>query len=301
MTDHYKPLVDIINKLFEFMFGCTGFFGAESLIVKQSEIALMQKLWEMVVPIGIALSLVYFLIEINRTLMLEGSNMTMKSIGNPLLKFGISFCFLQWGGYIISDFLNFGNWLLYQVDGMNLAYSSETQTIADKMMDYTRNKSLMETLNSNAPFWTLMMFLIIALISFFTSLIVCLLIEFKCIILKFEVLLRVGLSPIVIGDIYDGKNSQAIRYLKKLLACFTYGAMMILIVKLGEGIVVATVGDSATSLLTADADWSNILSMSWTGAVGAFKSLFFPVIVAIAEVASFGMAQRMSNDVWGVG
>lgn len=281
--------------LLNFCFVAIGGFGLEALKVSQNEFALVERLWDFVAPIGVAISVLFFLIEINKTMMMEGNNMTLKSLGNPLLKLVISFAFIQYGIQIIGDFVNFGNafleWATENFDG-GTDVADMAQQVADATNIFTADG--WDLITGQMSFWGLLCMLSASLLYFAASILVSLIIEFKCLILKLEVLLRIGLAPLVIGDVYEGKNSASIRYLKKILACFTYGAGMIIVLKLGAGIMNATFDVSALE------NAADVVSAGGDALWMMIKQVLYPIIINIAVIASFGMIQRTSNDVWGV-
>ncbi len=282
--------------LLNFCFVAIGGFGLEALQVSQSEFVLVEKLWDFVAPLGVAISVLFFLVEINKTMMMEGNNMTLKSLGNPLLKLVISFAFIQYGIQIIGDFVNFGNAFLVWATNFDISGSTSVADMAQQVADASNifTADGWDLITGEMSFWGLLCMLSASLLYFAASILVSLIIEFKCLTLKLEVLLRIGLAPLVIGDVYEGKNSASVRYLKKILACFTYGAGMLIVLKLGEGIMSATFDVSALS------NAADVVSAGGDALWMMIKQILYPIIINIAVIASFGMIQRTSNDVWGV-
>jgi len=281
-TAEMKPMARVCGEIVEFFIqSCTGGINTNNLVIVPSELDIAETIWDMVAPLGLCICLLYFLIDINRTMLMEGNNFTLKSLGNPLLKFGAGLAFIQYGDDIMCDLLSFGNAMILwstQITGASVNVSDFLSDLNDMI--------------NEGGFWQTVMMLLMCIVLWLTSLIVALIIDFKMLILKFEIIFRVGFAPIAMGDVFDGKQSHGLRYCKKLLACFTYGMGMILVLRMGMQI-------ASASFLTGDKDLTNLAvqagDMIWTTA----KVIIMPVIIPLAEIGALGLVKQASNDVWG--
>ena len=281
-TAEMKPMARVCGEIVEFFIqSCTGGVNTDNLVVSPTELGIASQIWDMIAPLGLCICLLYFLIDINRIMLMEGNNFTLKSLGNPLLKFGAGLAFIQYGDDIMCDLLSFGNAMVLWATNINGASVNVSDLLSE----------LNDMINEGG-FWQTIMMLLMCIVLWLTSLIVSLIIDFKMLILKFEIIFRVGFAPIALGDVFDGKQSHGLRYCKKLLACFTYGMGMILVLRMGMEI-------ASASFLTGDKDLTNLAvqagDMIWTTA----KVIIMPVIIPLAEIGALGLVKQASNDVWG--
>lgn len=298
--DEMKPfargVARILDSCFEFLFGAMGgSIHTENLEVSADELGLAIDVWNTVAPIGLAICLLYFLIDINRIMLMEGNNFTMKSLGNPLLKFGCGLAFIQYGSNIMTDLINFGNALVH--------WSSEDLT--DTIDTGTFYDSMHEIVNEWG-FFTIVIMLLAGFAMWIVTLIVGLVIDFKMLILKYEIIFRVAFAPIAMGDVFEGKQSHALRYCKKLLACFTYGAGMVFVCKLGASIMLTSIVANHTELSgTIGTDSVGTAIGSWVATQGEaltvelVKLVGGLLLVPITEIGAFSLIKQASNDVWG--
>jgi len=281
--DEMKPMARVCGEMIEFFIqSCTGGVNTDNLVISPTELGIAETIWDIVAPMGLAICLLYFMIDINRIMLTESNNFTLKSLGNPLLKFSCGLAFIQYGDDIITNLLTYGNALILW---------SANQTGAGTTVSTDFLEDLNQMINDGG-FWQTIMMLLMCIVLWITGLLVGLIIDFKMLILKFEIIFRVGFAPIAMGDVFDGKQSHGLRYCKKLLACFTYGAGMILVLRMGMEIATA-------SFLTGDKDLTNIAVSAGDSLWATCKIVLLPIIVPLAEIGALGLIKQASNDVWG--
>ena len=71
--------------------------------------------WHYLAIIGIGMTLIYFLIEINQKLALEGRDLTLKSIFAPILKLFVAIVILSAGAEIMSWILSLNDIMIGEI------------------------------------------------------------------------------------------------------------------------------------------------------------------------------------------
>ncbi len=172
--------------------------------------------------IGIGLTLVYFLMEMNQKLALEGRDLNMKSFFAPFLKLFIATVFIQFSGKIIGVIIAMGDNFLTRMEGSTLA----------GMMDEFNNScsTFQGYLGANTwGFFATVFLIVIGLIVLLVGTILKLVWGYKAIMYKIELLFRVSVLPIAASDAYQGAHSNCIRYIKGFLAHILYGGCCVAI------------------------------------------------------------------------
>lgn len=284
-----KPMAQVAGGFFEMILGATdASVSATAIQVSSSDLDLASLIWDTVAPLGMAICIFYFLIEINKIMLMEGNNMTMKSLGNPLLKLGCGFAFIQYGDSIMTDILNYGNALTkWALDDMDVGTTNVDSAFLESVNDMV----------NDLAFWNLIIMILAGFLMWIVSLIVGLIVDFKLMILKYEILFRIAFSPIALGDIFEGKQSHAVRYIKKILACFTYAVGMVFVLHIGAELVLN--GLVADYLTVSGDKWTANLAETGMDVWGIIKILGALLLVPITEIGAFGLIKQASNDVWG--
>lgn len=249
----------------------------------QGEVDFALILWDSFKMLGICLGIVYFLLEMNHAVYLASSNWTMQSLMTPIIKFGVVFFMIGYGGNLVGGILSLGNWVIGKVtEGTNTSTGLTVQ-----MCEQIKQLGFIECI---------LMFLPI-IIMVITSFIISLVFVYKTFSYKLEVLIRVAITPIVFGDLWDGRNSHAIRWLKKLAGLMLYGACFILILQIGYSTVISTmINDYAAT----DTDSAYDIGMSAVVGIWALlKGTLFSFLVPIAEIGALSLAKNACMEVFG--
>lgn len=222
---------DILVELVELIFGVVGeacapnvndFKMADIWDVSTATGSFVQVMYDAIKIIGIGLTIVYFLLEINQKLALEGRDMTMKTFLAPFLKFMIAFAAIEQSGKIVGWIIGFGDSLLNTISnvitGGTSIFESEswTQSMADVI-----------TLVSPAGFFAALLLCVVGLLALLVGTILKLVWWYKSILYRVELLARVSYLPIAVSDVYNGSHSNCIRYIKGFLVHVIWGASMI--------------------------------------------------------------------------
>lgn len=249
----------------------------------QDEVDFALVLWDDFKLLGVCLGIVYFLLEMNHAVYLASSNWTMQSLMTPIIKFGVVFFMIGYGGNLVGGILSMGNWAVGE-----LSYTTNANAgLTVHMCDQIKQLGFIECI---------LMFLPI-IIMVITSFIISLVFVYKIFSYKLEVLVRVAVTPIVFGDLWDGRNSHAIRWLKKLAGLMLYGACFILILRIGYSTVISTmINDYAAT--DTDSAYNTAVS-AMVGIWALLKGLLFSFLVPIAEIGALSLAKNACMEVFG--
>lgn len=215
-------------------------------------LALVRNVWGYIGMFGLGMTLVYFLIEINNKLALEGmQNMTFKTLLSPFLKLFIAVVILHNSGHIVNALLNINNTMVdWAADSKNLFGTSEVTTTAtgsgtgadttttvveDGVPEESRDvyDALIERYHE-LGFVDKIVIIIVTLVLWLVSAIMWFIWVYKAITYKLEVLWRVAITPVALADVYSGNHSNAFRWLKGFLGLSLYAIALMSIPILAE-------------------------------------------------------------------
>lgn len=220
---------DIVKEIMlSIVSGCIGSTGinADELLIEQSAVNLIGGIWEYFALVGIGMSIIYFLMEINRKLAFERSDFTMLSFAAPFLKFVASIVVITNGGKLIGWIVSAGNaFITWANDTFDPAWTAQEHLSA-----------VVDVMTESLGFFMALALILPAFVMFVVTIVCSLVWKFKALMFKIEMLFRIGISPIALADVYSGQNAQAIRWLKAMLGLGIYGASIIIVVKLGNAI-----------------------------------------------------------------
>lgn len=200
-------------------------------------------IWDAFMFLGICLSVVYFILEINRTWVFEAQNMTYKTVLTPIIKLGISLSVLSKGEWFIG-------WILQLYNSAITTFADAVAT-KDTMLNLVTTedegvKAIKESFSGWGLFFMLMLLLILLLVSVI-NVVLKVVWWYKCILVKLELLVRIMVTPVAIGDIYQGRNSNMVRWLKGFLALGLYAGCMIVLPILSASIAMDMFKENMTS------------------------------------------------------
>ncbi len=204
---------------------------------------IVSSIWDAFMFLGICLSVVYFILEINRTWVFEAQNMTYKTVLTPIIKLGISLSVLSKGEWLIG-------WIL-QLYNSAISTFADAVATQDTMLNLVTTedegvKAIKESFSGWGLFFMLMLLLILLLVSVI-NVVLKVVWWYKCILVKLELLVRIMVTPVAIGDIYQGRNSNMVRWLKGFLALGLYAGCMIVLPILSASIAMDMFKENMTS------------------------------------------------------
>lgn len=222
---------NLINNIIDAMIGSSSMDVRWLLFENDSLFIFIGKVWDYVFIIGLGMTLIYFLLEVNQKLALEGRDLTMKSFFAPFLKLLIAVAVMANGAKVVSWLLTFNNAFVSYVDSnLKLSPSPNDSGVYDAMRDALLNMDIISKVIATLPLllcWGISLALKIVWI-------------YKAIAYKLEVVWRVGITPIALADVYSGQQSHALRYLKNFLVLGIYAASMIILPRIANTLVLDT-------------------------------------------------------------
>ncbi len=187
-------------------------------------INMVNTVWKYLAFFGVALTLVYFLIELNSKLALEGAqNMTMKSFMAPFLKLAIACVVLTNGGKIVGSLLSVNDKMVDYAKTNILSDKVATDTNKDGVPD--KQQDVFDGLLDNFKDFNIVekgIIIIVTVLVWVVSMILSLAWIFKAIMYKLEVLWRTAVTPVALADVYSGSHSNALRWLKGFIGLSLY-------------------------------------------------------------------------------
>lgn len=259
-----------------------GGAGAENLEIDASPDStlgnVIERMWDYFAVIGIGLTLVYFLLELNQKYALEGRDITLKTFGIPFLKFMFAIAILARSGDMIGWVFTWGNsaydyaagivdtdaYMDDLTNGLNNIDANIKNSVTGLISTDTDDEeqaaaaesignALVTGLNGLkiGPSITLLLMSVLMLL---VNIVLSIVWTYKAIAYKLEVLYRVGLTPIAMADIYSGHNSGAIRWIKGCVGLVLYGMSFVILPKLANVLTIQQLTDTITGMLTNIAD-----------------------------------------------
>lgn len=222
---------NLVNNVIEAMTNSSSMDVRWLLFEDNSLFLFIDQIWDYVFIIGLGMTLIYFLLEVNQKLALEGRDLTMKSFFAPFLKLLIAVAVMANGAKVVSWLLTFNNTFVSYVDSnLTLSISPNDSDVYDAMRDALLNMDIISKVIAALPLllcWGITLALQIVWI-------------YKAIAYKLEVVWRVGITPIALADVYSGQQSHALRYLKNFLVLGIYAASMIILPRIANTLVLNT-------------------------------------------------------------
>lgn len=269
---------DLLIDLIEWMTTSSG--TSSKTIEFGSEISLIGEMWNYFAIVGIAMTLIYFLLEMNRKFALEGGDLTIKSFFAPFLKLMIAVGILAQGDKIIILILGLNNGMANAANGW-FSGGSFQEKLNAKMAELTSVFGSWGILNLTAIITPL-------LLGFIISMVLKLVWWYKGLVYKLEVVFRIGLAPVALADVYSGQNSGAIRYLKGFLALGIYGAALVALPNLSMQLAVLSFDAASSEIDFGTAIWGTLAGFFQIAFVAPFAALSCANAVRTAAKEALG-------------
>lgn len=281
-------MTDIIFEILEACItACVGTtaMSASDITISNDMAHLIDSVWGYFAIVGVGMTIIYFLMEVNRKLAFERNDFSMQSMFAPFLKLAAAIIVLANGGKLIGYIISAGNAAITAANGWDIAFAAghggESTTGAAELIEDMR------TMTDGLGFFMAIAMLLPCFCMYIVSIVCSLVWKFKALTYKIEVLFRVGISPIALADIYSGQNAQAIRWCKAMLGVGLYGMSFILVIKLGHAIALQQIVDDVHSFIDTTSG-----ATVWS----LFSHLIMIVIVPIAELGVIGTVRSAIKE-----
>lgn len=258
----------------------------------------VKDMFNAVLMIGMGLSVAYFLLEINRKMMFERDDFTLKSITAPFIKFVLAFLVLKNGWDIVQALVNAHNDIIvasaeWGKDGAGQALGEITD------------------LGGAHPFSSLgLVAKCIAclpmIIAWLVSCVCTFVYWYKSIGYKIEFLYRIGLTPVAFADVYSGNNSNMYRWFKGFFAFALYGAAFIVIPKITYRLVLDTysvfwtgAGEKALSEDALKNPVGMVTLIAGSGIWTFIKFVFLQLLAPIAAIGTISSVRQLTKEAFG--
>lgn len=245
-----------------------------ALTLTNDQIAVASEIFKYFALLGICLSTVFFLIELNRKTMFEANDLTMKSFIAPFCKYVASIGVLSQGGRITSAVLGWGNAIYKYAD------TNWNPSVADMSII-----ALSDSLLDGMGIFMLLGLLMPLLLMMIVNLVVSVVWIYKAFQFKLEVIYRICITPIALADIYSGGASTAIRWLKGWIATILYGVSFIVIPRLSNFLMIQQLMDASFELGAGSG-----------GVLGLLGYLLLFFISPFAALGAIGAVRQLTKE-----
>ena len=247
------------------------------LRIKQSDVNLLAKdLWGYFAVVGIGMTIIYFLIEINNKLAFERSDFSMRSFGAPFLKLAAAILVLSNGGKLIGYAVGLGNnFIKFAANTYDPAFEA-AESVTESI----------ETMTDGIGFFLAIALLLPCFVMMIVSVVCSLVWKYKALMFKLEVFFRLGISPVALADVYSGQNAQAIRWVKAMLGLMLYGASFVVVVKMGNALALKDFADKFIEM--AEGGRLGVWEL-----IGSFAGM---LVVPIAELSAIGVIRSAIKE-----
>lgn len=255
------------------------------LKISDGVLALVRPLWAELCLFGIGLTLVFFIIELNKIYAFEGRDMNFKSMLKPFLKLGFAIVALSLGANIITTFLDWHNGFIDTINTRLNAYTMIPSYVASDgtlVMPTTIAGEIVAEMGLGTKIASILPLIIAWIVSAVMKFIW----DFKAYGYQFELLYRVGITPVALADIYSGQNANAVKWLKGFIGLALYGVSFIVIPRLGVAVSVEQFRKSIDALTSGSAMGLFTMLLAFVGML----------IVPIAELAIMGTIKQVCKE-----
>jgi hypothetical protein len=278
-------LAGMFNWVIETIFALTG-ATASQLEITQTSINFVAEIWDYFILLGLGLTVVYFIIDLNKKWMFEGQNLSLKTMMLPFFKLIIAVIVMANAGWLFGALCSFSNGFARFLEGLSIG-NSLTPNVND----------VGGTMIKQFGFWEKIIMLFPLIIGFAVSVVCNLVWAYKALVYKIELVVRVAFAPVALADVYSGMNASAIKFIKGTLALILYGGCLIIIPKLtlavGADNFLNMMDEISTTVASADfvTKTSNVFNviLSWIGLI----------ICPIAGIGLTGAAKTITKEALG--
>lgn len=257
--EKYTKLSGFKRQCAEGYISALGGFNVEvimnELIIDNSWLEIMSKIWELMLPLGLSLLLVNFLLQVNEDAMSKIREFDFKMLSMLLIKLFAGVLAVYFGPQIIGGLCSMSNSMIYYVLAHNVGIPNNSASV-----DYAAIFSaIVESIDSLGILAAVALLINSAVLGIM-GLIPNAIILFQAITRRIEIIIRGGCACVALPDLFnDARRSLCVTYIKKFAVCLMQGAFMIVICNIVKGIQLSYLSTIATNIASTD---YSILSFS---------------------------------------
>lgn len=244
--------------------------GSDSMLV-----GVINSYYPFFAGIGFCLCLIFFLMEVNKVMLMQGNDFTMKSLMSCFLKYGVCMMCIFGGTLIITGLLNINNAVINKMFSGS-GFGGQDDGVLSSLYEAIDNMKF--------GIFEGIAFILIMLVIALVSMIVMVIYWYQAISRKLEIILRCTFLGVSLGDIFNGKDSNGIKNCRKILALGLYGGGLCLLLKIQflmqEDMVVKSLNLNGTF-------------------VEMIASILMLVVVPLAGAGMTGTLKTVCNDICG--
>ncbi len=249
------------------------------LIITQADFNLVIRIYEFLIPIAYALAIIYFLMDLIDKFTLNGKNVSLEQYILCIFRFLLIYVLLDYGVELLRMICEIGNALVqYWLDNPIQVISTDTEDLLKQAKIAALDEGLLIQVAA----------LLVGFVYSLLALVPTFLITLQAISRKMEIIIRGGFACMAIPDLMsEGKNSSAIRFIKKFAALLIHGSIMVLIVGLSAIL-------SQNASLTTDESGKVVYDLFNIG------TIIMPLLYSFASVGMLSASKAIVNEALGV-
>ena len=300
-NEAFNTFIDgLINSMMD-----NSVIDSKTILIKDGYLNIANSMWSYFNIIAIGMLLIYFLLEVNQKLAIEGRDLTLKSFFGPFLKLAIAIAVVSQGARIVSAIIELSNDFVTQSDANgSIGVNTNNLLSQNEWIHGADAYAVFETFaKTQMGFMERILLAVFMLIAWVITQVLGLVWAYKSILYKIEFIFRVGVTPIALADTYNGMNSHAIKWLKGLLAMGIYGMAFLIIPKLGYNLLMAdvvnvyenqlnTIKGAANGTLSVNDYMSAGISNGWS----LLWILISFIVVPFAEIGCLSLCRQVSKE-----
>lgn len=209
---------------------------------------IVNTMWGYIETFAIGLTIIFFLIEINRHWVFEGNDITMKSIAAPLIKLVAAVGIISFSGDIFGGILGMNDTFVNWADG------AFTAALSADLNSGLNGTSVGEIVNNKVGFLEKVILVLPVLLAYLITIACNLVFIYKGFLYKIEFIARLMFAPIAMADVYSWQNSNAIRYIKGTIALVLYAGCLVILPKITMSIAIVDFQNTAQEMIQGDVD-----------------------------------------------
>ncbi len=248
----------------------TGANGILRNVLKMTntDIAVANTLWKLFELAGMFILIGWFLVELNKTSLQMITDSRIQQVAVPFLKLIAGLMLLQYGKDIVGGILGLGNAFVDDMLGNGSLWGDTNAQGIQPILEKLKDNSFFDNVGALLP----------ALLYWVVSLFAQLLVVYQAITRKINIVLYTGLTPLALGDVYQLDQSNAVRYLKKLLANVLWGGVMVAVLKIGTSIVAGNQLSTNIGDATIGVFYCLLVPLAEAGVIASSKQVIYDAL-----------------------